>query len=463
MKRIGRYIIRGLLGRGGMGKVFLVQLPVIEKVAALKLLDPDPLLIKMMGFKKLRDLFLAEARIMAGLHHPNIVGVHDFDYAQDRPFYTMTFYADNLGTMMGESYRSEHPSRVLTIDSALNAVRQTLCGLECLHAAGIVHRDIKPFNLLVTAEETVKICDFGLSKIRGEPYAGPTHLNVGSPFYAAPEQEKDPDKVRPSADLYPLGVMLYRMLTGCLPEHPSHHPEYLPASRLNPDLDSFWDDFIARASAEATQERFADAKSMRIALDALEDHYVAHRETTCRLAAAPASPKPSKLSGRPLRTAPLKVPPREAAARFGLDDLGRPAAYHPFRFEDALPEIVTDLSTGLLWQRSGSRRPLTWTQARDYVQRLNAECFADLSSWRIPTVDELITLLRPVPQTRDLCIAPPFDPLQRRLWSIDRRSFTAAYYVNVDLGFVAWQDFSAPYHVRAVSSATDPQDPLRSI
>jgi hypothetical protein len=452
MKYIGRYMIRGLLGRGGMGKVYKVQLPVVDKIVALKLLDPDPLLARLLGYRKLHDLFVAEARIMAHLNHPNIVGIHDFDQVQGRPFYTMDYYADSLGAMMGESYRVEQPCRKLPAEKALDAVRQTLSGLECLHAAGIVHRDIKPFNLLVTAEDTIKICDFGLSRTRRERFPGPPNLNVGSPYYAAPEQEKDPDSAGPAADLYPLGIMLYRMLTGFLPEHRPQHPQYRPPSRLNPDLDSVWDDWVARAISSKPEERFADAPSMSRALYALESHWVAQKELTCALQ-APARPVCDlRPPGQVLRSTPVKTAPRPAAARFGLDDLWRPVVYCTGCFEHTSAEIVTDRSTSLCWQRAGSRRTLTWAQAHAYVQQLNAEHFGGRSNWRLPTIDELTTLLQPPPRTRDLCIPPPFNPLQRRLWSIDRRSFTAAYFVNVDLGFVAWQDFSAPYHVRAVSS-----------
>ena len=191
MKRIGRYLIRGLLGRGGMGKVYKVELPAIGKIAALKLLDPDPVVAKLLGIERLRNLFISEARTMSGVNHPNIVAIHDFDWHAEKPFYVMDFFANNLGAMIGESYRTEVPSRRIVVDKALDYTRQTLDGLACLHDAGIYHRDIKPFNLLVTAWDTIRICDFGLSKLRGEAYAGPANLNVGSPYYAAPEQEKN--------------------------------------------------------------------------------------------------------------------------------------------------------------------------------------------------------------------------------------------------------------------------------
>ena len=83
-----------------------------------------------------------------------------------------------------------------------------------MHHAGIIHRDIKPYNLLVTDHDTIKICDFGFSKVRGENFSGPPTLKFGSAWYAPPEQEDNPDSVDFSADLYAVGITLYRMLTG---------------------------------------------------------------------------------------------------------------------------------------------------------------------------------------------------------------------------------------------------------
>lgn len=450
MKRIGRYIIRGLLGRGGMGKVFKVELPAIGKTAALKLLDPDPLLAKLLGMQKLRDLFVAEAKTMARLNHPHIVDLHDFDEDQGKPFYVMAYYANNLGALIGESYQADKPSRIIRADKALEYVRQTLDGLACLHDAGIVHRDVKPFNLLVTERDIIKICDFGLSKLRGETFAGPAQLNVGSPFYAAPEQEKAPDAAAPNADLYPLGVMLYRMLTGRLPEHPPRHAMYVAPSRLNTELDEEWDCFIAQAMAVAPQERFASAGEMLRALENLDLHWQRLKEKVCALRATAVVNRPEAQLSAELRTAPVKLTPRAAAHQFGLDLLWRPRVFTTNRYEAPSAEIVIDQATRLVWQRVGSSFPCTWQQAQTYIQSLNAEQFARHDRWRLPTIEELITLLRPTPQLQELCIVPLFDPTQRWLWSSDRRSFTAAYYVDVQLGFVGWQDFSAPYYLRAV-------------
>ncbi len=462
MKRIGRYIIRGLLGRGGMGKVYKVELPPIGKIAALKLLDPDPLLIKLMGIGQLRTLFIKEAVTMAGLRHPNIVEIHDFDEDNGNPFYVMDFFANNLGVMMGESYLMENPSRIIHADKALNYVRQTLNGISSLHDANILHRDIKPFNLLVTDQDTVKICDFGLSKLRGETFCGPSNLNVGSPYYAAPEQERDPDSVDMRADLYPVGIMLYRMLTGRLPNMDASPAAYEPTDRFNSDLDHHWDAFIRRAIAAKPEQRFPNAPAMRGALKELEKHWRRHKERSCRMPQTdhqqPDRPAQAVGAARP-RYLPIKSGPRQAAELFGVDPLWRPKVYLDNRFDIQNGHTVMDHASGLLWQQAGSAYPRTWQQAHQYIRQLNSERFGERHNWRLPTIDELLTLLRPNPQGEALCIAPVFDVTQRRIWSIDRRSFLYAYYADLDLGFVGWQDFSAPNYVRAVCGAAPSQNP----
>ena len=455
MKRIGRYIIRGLIGRGGMAKIFKVELPGIGKISALKYFDPDPLTGKLLGVNRLRDLFVTEARTMAGLNHPNIVAIQDFDEHDEKPFYVMEFFANNLGTMIGESYRTEKPSRRIAVHKALEYTRQTLNGLACMHDAGIYHRDIKPFNLLVTAWDTIRICDFGLSKLRGETFDGPANLNVGSPYYAAPEQEKNPDAADQRADLYAVGMMFYRMLTGVLPLHAPGHKSYRPPSRLNSDLDNHWDHFIDQSISVDPGDRFPDSPSMLQALDKLARHWQDQMEMACRLP-SPDPPPPSDAVDKvrlPLRHAPLKVYPRQAGRVFGLDRLWRPKTYlRPDYNMKPDGQIVEDRSTGLIWQRSGSKTCLGWQQAAGYVDHLNREAFGGRRDWRLPTVDELISLLRPPQETQQLCIAPLFDTHQRWIWSSDRRSFIAAYYVDIELGFVGWQDFSAPFYVRAVCS-----------
>jgi len=445
MRKIGKYKIRGLLGRGGMSKVYKVELPVIGKIAALKLLDPYPELLTLMGMEKIQQLFISEAMKLANLRHTNIVEIWNFDDLDGKPFYLMDYYFNNLATMIGETRWTDQPSRVINLDKAIHITRQILSGLACLHHAGIVHRDIKPFNILLSDRETVKICDFGLSKIRGETVTVPSNLNVGSPWYASPEQEENPENADFRADLYSTGVTLYRMLTGRLPSETG-----APPSVFNPDLDQAWDSFIFRSIAFDPQERFNSAGQMLSELEALDIAWQQRKESICRITESnpDAQGKPVRLELRSHRT---KIAPREAKQFFAVDDLWRPAEYVGNSYKPNPDDTILDQTTGLVWQQKGSEYPLTWHQAHEYIENLNQQRFARRNNWRLATVDELMSLLTETPHGEDFCIEPIFDQRQSALWSCDKRSFTAAWYVSLDMGFVWWQDFSAYYYARAVS------------
>jgi serine/threonine-protein kinase len=446
MKYIGKYKIRGLLGRGGMGKIYKVEHPLIGKIFALKLLDPDPLLVTLMGWDTIADMFKTEAIKIAGLRHPNIVELLDYEESNDKPYYLMEYYVNNLGAMIGETSRTEQASRTIKIEKAIRYTQQTLHGLACMHHAGIIHRDIKPYNLLVTDHDTIKICDFGLSKLRGEKFEGPPSLKFGSAWYAPPEQEDDPDSVNFTADLYAVGITIYRMLTGVLPED-----DYVPVSRFNEDLDDSWDDFINKAISPVPAERYPSAAEMLADLKQLAAAWETKKAQICRL------PEPgqkdtidSKTDRTAPRSSPVKVSPRNARETFSLDELWRPANYLQNELEVSPDGTITDRATGLVWQQSGSEFPMTWFQAKGYIQELNSSQYAGSRNWRLPTIDELATLLTELPRGVDYCIEPVFSQRQKWIWSCDRRSFTAAWYVSIDMGYVAWQDFTAYYHVRAV-------------
>ena len=448
MKYIGKYKIRGLLGKGGMGKVFKVELPHIGKIAALKLLDPDPLLADLVGKKSIRDLFFREAITMARIRHPNVVAIWDFDENDGYPFFLMDFHFNNLGTMIGESAFPDRPSRVISVDKAIHYIRQTLEGLSCLHHAGIVHRDIKPFNLLVTELDIVKICDFGLSKLRGETFNGPPNLKIGSAWYAPPEQENTPDQVDFTADLYAVGVCFYRMLTGVLPSEQAAAP-----SELNPELDDRWNRFFKRLLTPDRAKRFPDTEKMISAIDQLELDWEAKKHRICILQSnEETSPAALPEKVHRLRKHGLKLSPQLAKDIFLTDDLWRPRRYIANRLTKRADGTVFDASTGLLWQQSGSRFPMTWRQAQSFVDQLNVASFATRSDWRLPTIDELMSLLTATPQVDSHCIAPAFNTKQSWLWSCDRRSFLSAWYANIELGFVAWQDMNGYYYVRGVCS-----------
>ena len=427
-----------------MARVYKVVHPAIGKVAALKRLEPRSSLEALLGEKRLRNLFTAEASTMAGLRHPNLVQVLDYGTSRNRPYYVMELHAVNLGDLIGETYRADAPTRVLRLDRAVDYTFQVLDGLARLHFAEVIHRDVKPFNLLVTDDDRIRICDFGLSKLRGEQFAAPGNLKVGSPFYTAPEQEAAPDAVGPPADLFSAGVMLHRMLTGGLPETVGQLP-----SRANPDLAPDWDAFFEKATARRPVDRFQSAGEMKQALAVLYQDWKNRKEGICALPAEPAASASPESTRIARRRVPVKIRPNAARTFFGLDALRRPKRHVANRFQQRGADIVHDAATGLSWEQAGTPYPVTWRQAHRYVSERNR---ADSASrrWRLPTVDELSTLLSETPHGADFCIDPVFDPAQRRLWSCDRCTYISAWYADAQLGFIHHQDFDAPFYVRAV-------------
>ncbi|MFH1153315.1 MAG: protein kinase [Pseudomonadota bacterium] len=451
MKKIGKFKVYGLLGKGGMGKVFKIEYPVTQKVCALKLLDPEPVLTSLLGLEAIEEIFTAEAVTMARIRHPHVAEILDFDRFQGKPYYIMDFYCNNLGTTLGESYETEKPSRILSVDKAIHYTRQILEGLSCLHYWSIIHRDIKPFNILLTDQDTVKICDFGLSKLRGETFKGHQSLKIGSPYYASPEQETDPENVDCSADLFSTGVMLYRMLTGRLPITRKERP-----SSLNPDLDDDWDGFILKAMADQPGDRYGEADDMISDLDQLTRLWQEKKEKICMAPLSLLQNLPAKPPQGKLRSEPAKIPKRSAENQFLLDELMRPSIYTANDFKLLSRETVLDRATGLIWQWSGTKFPVNWKGAGDYIRTLNQVQPEGISPWRLPTIPELMTLICQTPSGQDHCIEAAFDPAQKWLWSADRCTWITAWYVSLDMGFVAANDFSGFYHVKAVCSAPEP-------
>lgn len=430
-----------------MGKVYKISYPITGKIGAMKLLAPHPFLENLLGYDAIEALFTREAVTMARIRHPHIAEILDFDWFGGRPYYIMDYYCNNLGTMIGESYETEKPSRMIPLDKALEYTRQVLSGLSCLHFFSLIHRDIKPFNILVTDQDQVKICDFGLSKLRKESLVQHKGLKVGSPYYAPPEQERDPDSVDFSSDLYAVGVMLYRMVTGRLPE-----PPHLAPSRFNSDLDAAWDRFILKSCDPEPRHRYPDADSMLRDLEELKDRWMHRKKQIC---SAPSwlleddAPVPGP--GR-IRDKGAKVGKREAKEVFGADDLMRPAQYTVNHFQVLSDDAVKDGATGLVWQTSGTRFPVTMNQANEYICELNRNRHGGIASWRLPTINELFTLLNPPPKGQGYCLASVFEGTQKWIWSCDRCTYITAWYVNLELGFAGYNDLTGFYHVKAVSS-----------
>ena len=179
-RTIGRYQVIRRLGKGGMGAVYKALVPVIDKVVAIKRLEPAELMVDLLGEVQLREIFTAEARTMAAFHQPFLVTALDFDVDDEgRPFFVMEYLCNNLGDMIGETFHLEEASRIIQPAKVLHYGRQILAALAFLHHNRIVHRDIKPQNILVTDEDTIKICDFGMALVDGVAFSGPANMQIG--------------------------------------------------------------------------------------------------------------------------------------------------------------------------------------------------------------------------------------------------------------------------------------------
>jgi len=152
----------------------------------------------------------------------------------------------------------------------------------------------------------------------------------------------------------------------------------------------------------------------------------------------------------PLRNLCVKVAPKEAMTTFNLDHLWRPLCFVNNNFKICSDGTILDLLTGRVWQVAGSPYPVNWDNAGRYIQNLNSQNFAGHDNWRLPTIDELLTLVTRTPHGKDLCVEPIFDQNQKWLWSCDRRSYTAGWYVSMEMGFVSWNDFSSFYYAKGI-------------
>ncbi|MFH1057597.1 MAG: protein kinase [Pseudomonadota bacterium] len=454
MRTIAKYEILGLLGRGGWATVYKARLPQVGRIVALKVLDPRPPLVALLGRAEIERRFLAEARAMAGLSHPHLAQVWDYGQAADgRPYYSMEYFCRNLGAALGEGFDLEQPTRRLPAPRALAYADQTLAALGRLHWAGLVHRDVTPYNLLLDEADQVKLADFGLSRRRGERRPLPANLHQGTPFYSAPEQEADPEAVDQRADLYSAAVLLWRMLTGGLDLDAARAGQ---AGGLGPGLGESEARFWRQALALRPEERFGDAAAMRAALAGLAAAWRAEREALCQAGPRPysAPPFPPAPAGR-LRDVPRKATPAQAEAVFGLDRLWRPAVASRAVFAPAGQGEVADRAHGLVWQAAGSPYALTWAEAQAHLARLNqaGAAPAPAPAWRLPTLAELISLVRPADDPAAWCAPLVFDPCQRWLWSADRRSALAGWGLDLELGCACVRDYTCRLYVRAVRPA----------
>jgi Protein kinase domain len=282
------YRIEGVAGRGGMGVVYRARDLTLERVVALKFIAPD--LASTPGF---RERFTAETKTAASLDHPNVIPIFQAGEHEGVLFLAMR-YVD------GDDLRSElqREGRIAP-DRAARIASQIAAALEAAHSAGLVHRDVKPANVLLTADDHAYLTDFGLTKrVVADAEATQTGQLVGSLNYVAPEQIRG-EPVSPRTDVYGLGCLFFHILTGRVPfplegneaklwAHVSEPPPL--ASSVAPAVPATFDQVIVRAMQKRSDDRFQSAGELGRAIAEAAAGHAPARERD--VAGPPRPPRP---------------------------------------------------------------------------------------------------------------------------------------------------------------------------
>ena len=278
--------IIGLLGVGGMGAVYQARQSGLDRLVAVKILPKE--LGRDVNFA-LR--FTREARTLARLNHPNIVSVFEFG-SSDETFYFLMEYVDGTTLRSLVSQSHSKPEQAHLKPAQALAIIQSICdALQYAHDCGVVHRDIKPENILIATDGTVKVADFGLSRIVGnqaeQRQLTRTHQVLGTPRYMSPEQFNGSRTVDHRSDIYSLGVVFYEMLTGELPIGKFE----VPSAKVHVDVRL--DEVVLRTLENEPRKRYQAASDVKSDVQTIATSSESLRD------AAPALPKPDEVKTAP--------------------------------------------------------------------------------------------------------------------------------------------------------------------
>ena len=318
---IGDYQIVGVLGAGGMGKVYKVRNTISDRIEAMKVLLPN-----LDADHELAERFMREIKVQASLDHPNIAALRTAQRVGNQLVMIMEY-------IEGSTLEAIMRERRIPVAECANYVSQVLSALGYAHSHGIVHRDIKPANMMLTPQGVVKLMDFGIAKLSMDHRLTQTGKTVGSLFYMSPEQIRGDANLDPRSDLYSLGISFYEMVTGRRPfdgesdysimaAHLQQPPR--PPVELDPSLPAVLNDIILISIAKDPTQRCQTADAFRAALHSVESGLgvgaaIAPGGTQLYSKVAPTGPHaaptgphtaplPSPSSGR--RPTVVELPPR---------------------------------------------------------------------------------------------------------------------------------------------------------
>lgn len=270
ISQLGRYEVLGELGQGAMGVVYKARDPLIDRVVAIKTIN---LSLALDEKEEYEGRFYQEAKAAGRLNHPNIVTIYDVGRSGDVAYIAMEF-------LEGRELRDIMNERgVLPVDQVLDVVAQIALGLAYAHEHGIVHRDVKPSNIMLVRDGHAKITDFGIARMASSAVRTQTGMVLGSPKYMSPEQVMGKD-IDQRSDIFSLGVMLYEMLTGQAPfdgenvnaiMYQTLNVVPVPPSTQNPDIPEMVNFIVAKALSKGVEDRYQNAKDLAADLRTCRD------------------------------------------------------------------------------------------------------------------------------------------------------------------------------------------------
>lgn len=289
----GRYRLEARLGEGGMGVVYRARHVLIDRVVALKLIRPD-----LRGETHLRAWMLREARAANRVDHAHIVDIHDVGETEEGELYLVMEY------LTGTSLSSEIAKGPMPIPRAVDILEQMCAALARAHDLGVIHRDLKSDNIMLTVRggrhDFVKILDFGLAALARDPRLAPKGAVFGTPEYMSPEQARGEDAIA-SSDLYALGILFFEMTTGQLPFRSNDRETLLEMQRSAPsprpkslrkDLPDSAEAIILRLLEKEPPRRFRDGHHLQDELKTLQRSLPSTAWEIHRTDGAPAQPPP---------------------------------------------------------------------------------------------------------------------------------------------------------------------------
>jgi len=323
-QRLGDYEILGVLGSGGMGRVYKVRNLISDRVEAMKVL-----LGNLADQKELADRFLREIKLLAVLHHTNIASLYSALTLDNRLVMLMEY-------VEGVTLLSRLQSAPIPPTDAISYSEQILSALGYAHKMNVIHRDVKPSNMMLSPQGVVKLMDFGIARPSNEVGMTLTGTTLGSLNYMSPEQVRGAE-VDPRSDVYSFGVSLYEMVTGQLPFQGnsnysvmSAHMQQVPPPpiTIRPDLPKGLNEIILMSMAKDPQDRFQTADAFANALKAVVGGPTPSAAAPAHArAAASAIPASAPAAVRPAGTVPTQPVTIAASATGGSAARGHRGFY----------------------------------------------------------------------------------------------------------------------------------------